>query len=234
MSGKAKTAMIAIMLGSLVLVFGTYSYASPAKALHAKPEAIEVEEDVDLDALHDAAKAEEEKDAKMLKLAMAMKLAKKDLEALANNEHNKVRFLDPEINKGLVDHDLMAKMALMQHALLDKFDKAEAVKKEEMAEPEDVEEGLEPEDVEEVEVEEEEDIEPEDVEDVVADDLEDEELTKMAMEMKVMEKEMEDLLKKDDSDSDFFDPEINMGFIDRDLLVKLVLLREDLLEDFDD
>jgi len=235
MSGKASKAMIAMMLGSLVLIFGTHLslYPSVAKAFGDAPVAVEQEDDGDV-----------------LKLAMDMKLAEKDLEALVKNEANRARFFDPSINMGLIDRDLLVKLMVMQRDLLDEVD-------ESMAEPVDEEEkDVDLEDPDDMDVEDEEDMDVEDEEDVDVDDVEDmdveepedmgevedqdvkhlddEELMKMAMEMKAMEKKMEDLLKSGDSSGSlFFDQVSDKGLIDRPLLVKLLLLRQDLLDAFD-
>jgi len=215
-------AIIAIMLGSLVLIFGSALVLHPSAADAFGANAGK------------SAMAELEDDEKLLKLAIDMKLAEKDLEALMKNEHSKARFYDAKVTKGMIDLDLLGKLAHMQHDVLDEYEKSHAELMDEEAKhvhmhADDPDEG-DVEDKEEMDI-----VEPDDdVEDVVVKELDDEDLMHMALEMKLMEKEMKDFLKKGDSRRALlFDPLISKGLIDRELLVKLSLMREELFKDFD-
>lgn len=215
-------AMIAIMLGSLVLIFGSALILQPSAANAFGANAGK------------QAMLEEEDDEKLLKLAIDMKLAEKDLEALMKNEHNRARFFDEKVTKGMIDRDLLEKLMHMQHDMLEELDKHQAEPMDEEAKhahmhAEDPDEG-DVEDNDNMDV-----VEPDDdAEDVEVKALDDEDLMKMALEMKLMEKEMGDFLKKGDSSRRalLFDPLISKGLIDRELLEKLSLMREDLLRHF--
>jgi hypothetical protein len=225
MSSKTNRANIAIFLGSLLFVFGAYLslYPSMAGAFPAGPPVEAVDED-DQDAVSDFLKegkfeeAEEEKDRELMKLAMELKLAEKDLSALLDNEGNQIRFFDPKVNKGLVDRDLLVKLMNMQQALLEDYDKnnASTVKKIEDGNDVFVEDGQKDLDLKDVKL------------------LDDKALMEIALEMKLMENEMDDLMKMDESSrSLFFDPDLNGGLLDRPLLLKLLVLRNGLLDAFD-
>ena len=235
MSSKANKAIKAVLLGSLLLIFGAHLSLFPAVAkAHESFEAVgEIEEDADFDDVNkgkfEKDEAEENDDEELLKLAMDMKLAEKDLEALLDQEKNQVRFFDPEINKSLIDRELLEKLMHMQQAFLEDFDKNKPVE-EELKD-------VDLDDLEDIDMEDMEDLDGKEIEKEVNPEvklLDDDELMKIALKMKLMEKDMEDFLKKDDSTwTVFFDPVFNKGLIDRPLLLRLLLLRQGLLNAFD-
>jgi hypothetical protein len=242
MSGKANKATIAIMLGSLLIIFGIHlslnlplSYAFGLSAGRASGE-IEKEDPMDGDE-----KADLEKDEELLKLAIDMKLAEKDLKALIGGENNRARVFDKKLNKGMIDRDLLVSLMHDQEALLAKFDEKKAGIVDEDGEhthPADDEKAvaIDAEDPGEEDIEEIEDIEDvNNIEDEVGvKELDDKDMMKIALKMNLLEKETKDLLMSDDSSiSDFFDPMITKGFVDEPMLLRLVMMRKDLLDAYD-
>jgi len=207
MSDKAKNkGMIAMLLVTLMLIFGGYPavYSSVAEAAGNGGQV----EPKDMG----AAKNEDEN---LLKLMLNMKVMEKDMEEVLLNDSNRARFFDPDINKGIIDEDLLTRLLLLQEGLRDEFDRS-------MAEAGDKVE-------EDVEVPEAEEQEPEEVA-----ELDDEDLLKLALEMKVMEKKLGKYVEAggDTTNWTVFNPAFNAGFIDRPFLDRMVCLRQSFLGAF--
>jgi hypothetical protein len=143
-----------------------------------------------------------------------MKVMAKDMEDVLLNDKNRARFFDPEVNKGVIDEETLNRLLLMQEGLLDEFDRDN---------PEEVDK-----------VEEEADI-PEPGEDQLAEvkELDDAELHKLALDMKVMEKDLDKLMTGSAADNwTVFNPAINAGLINRPFLGRMVCLRRAFLGAF--
>jgi len=141
-----------------------------------------------------------------------MKVMQKDMEDVLMSDSNRARFFDPDINKGIIDEDLLVRLLLLQEGLVEEFDRNMAEAKDKAGDK--VEE-----DVEVPEVEEEEPVEVK--------ELDDEELLKLALDMKVMEKELRKIMDSGDASSwTAFNPAFQSGFITRPFLDRMVCLRQ--------
>lgn len=242
-------AMIAVMLASLMLIFGGYLSVFSASAQAAKDKAVgamdKVAEDVKPDELKDkeVAKVDEVDEEGLMKLALEMKAMGEELDKLMKNEANLDRLFDPQVTKDLIDREMLEKLEKMHEAMLEDFDKINKEAAKEADEPVEVDE---PDEVEAVEDEVKVD-EPDEVEAVEAEELKDEDLLKVAMGLKLMEMEMEKFLESDSGTwEEFFRPAINPAFrvgfnpvfdrpfIDREFLFHQLLISRLLLGAFDE
>ena len=210
------SAMIATVIASIMFVFIFVSYPTltPSVANAAKIEAMDEENMDNGEPKDENAGKQDEEDG--LKLVMDMMVMAKEMEDVLMNDSNRVRFFDPDVNKGLIDKDLLIRLMLLQEGLLDELDKREA----------ELGEKVEEEDVEIPEFEDEEQAE--------AKELDDEELLKLALDMKIMDKELGKLMAEGDSDTwTEFDPIFNTGFLDRPFLGRTACLGRSFVDAFD-
>jgi len=219
MSDKAKkNGMVAMILASLVMIFGCYLALYPSAVNAAKVEdMVKPPENEDPAAPKDE-NAGNKEDEEILKLMMKMKVMQKDMEDVLMSDSNRARFFDPDIHKGIIDEELLVRLLLLQEGLVEEFDRNMAEAKDKAGDK--VEDD--------VEVPEIEDEEPVEVK-----ELDDEELLKLALDMKVMEKELGKIMDSGDASSwTAFNPAFESGFISRPFLGRMVCLRQSFVDAF--